>query len=256
MLAELGGVGRASPSSHRQSQASRAFCGQLQPPRGDEIQAGGLGHDGGQTRMAKPFLETGEEGGLVPGLDIDDPIRPETRLTQGRSEQVGSGDAPEHLALPPGRDPGGEEGGGGSVHGFLSSAGDFMESSKRKASARQMPVQIAYSERQNAGDASRPVLQGANPIAQAVEPGRQAGMHWRPPVPRLLNVLVMFSVLMGRGVNLRQTLIPARTSRRWPLKPLWRRSVLAFLGKSAINGNPKRRPACATSTSSSCRSMR
>lgn len=94
MLTEVGGVRSPSPSPHRQTQAARVFGGQLQPSGRDETEAGGLGHDGGQTGMTKAFLETGEEGRLVPGLDIDHPVRPQTGLTQGRGEEVGAGHAP------------------------------------------------------------------------------------------------------------------------------------------------------------------
>ena len=126
MLTEVGGVAGASPSSHRQTQAARALGGQLQPAGGDETETGGLGHDGGQTGMTKAFLETGEKGRLVPGLDIDHPVRPQTGLTQGRCEEVGAGYAPQHLAGPPGGDACGEQGGCGAVHGLLAAACDLM----------------------------------------------------------------------------------------------------------------------------------
>ena len=98
----------------------------MQPSGRDETEAGGLGHDGGQTGMTKAFLETAEKGRLVPGLDIDHPVRPQTGLTQGRCEEVGAGYAPQHLAGPPGGDACGEQGGCGAVHGLLAAACDLM----------------------------------------------------------------------------------------------------------------------------------
>lgn len=126
MLTEVGGFRSPSPSAHRQTQAARVFGGQLQPSGRDETEAGGLGHDGGQTGMTKAFLETAEKGRLVPGLDIDHPVRPQTGLTQGRCEEVGAGYAPQHLAGPPGGDACGEQGGCGAVHGLLAAACDLM----------------------------------------------------------------------------------------------------------------------------------
>jgi len=99
----------------------------LQPSGRDQTEAGGLGHNGGQTRMAKAFLETAEEGRLIPGLDIDDPVRPQTGLTQGWGEEVGAGHAPKNLTGTPGCDSGREQGCGGAVNGLLAPAGDLVK---------------------------------------------------------------------------------------------------------------------------------
>ncbi len=143
MLTEVGGVGRPSPSPHRQTEAARAFSGQLQASGSDETEAGGLGHDGGQTGMTKAFLDTGEKGRLIPGLDIDHSVRPQTGLTQGRGEEVGSRDAPQHLARTPGRDPCREQGGRCAIHGLLASARDLVDGAERQAAAGQMAVELA-----------------------------------------------------------------------------------------------------------------
>ena len=158
MLTEVGGVRSPSPSPHRQTQAARAFGGQLQPSGRDETEAGGLGHDGGQTGVTKAFLETGEEGRLVPGLDIDHPVRPQTDLTQGRGEEVGAGHAPQHLAGPPGGDPGREQGCGGAVYGLLTSAGDLVKGAERQTAAGQVSVEVVNPEREDARGASAPLL--------------------------------------------------------------------------------------------------
>ncbi len=166
MLTEVGGVAGASPSSHRQTQAARALGGQLQPAGGDETETGGLGHDGGQTRMTKPFLETSKERGFVSGFDIDHSVWPQTGLPQGRGEQVRAGHAPENLTRTPGCDPGREQGCGRAVHGLLTSAGDLVKGAERQAAAGQVSVEVADPEREDARGASAPLLKGAYSIAQ------------------------------------------------------------------------------------------
>ncbi len=227
MLTEVGGVGSPSPSPHRQTQAARAFGGQLQPSRCNETQAGGFGHDGGQPRMAKAFLETGEEGSLVPGLDIDHPVRPQTGLTQGGGEEVGAGHAPQYLTGSPGDDPCREKGGRSAVHSFLASACDLVDGAQSKAAAREMAIEVCHPEGQHGRCVPAALLKGVDLIAQCVEPSRKAGVHERPPVPKAdkcsCNVLVLY------GAESQPSLVPyplrraicgspvraARVSGRW-----------------------------------------
>ena len=51
-----------------------------------------------QSAVAQALLETGQDGLLVSGLHIDDPVGRQPSLSEGGSEQVLAGDAPEHLA--------------------------------------------------------------------------------------------------------------------------------------------------------------
>ncbi len=115
--------------------------------------------------MAKAFLETGEEGRLVPGLDIDDPVRPQTGLTQGWGEEVGAGHAPKNLTWTPGCDSGREQGCGGAVNGLLASAGDLVKGAQRQTAAGQVSVEVTNPEREDARGGSTPLLQGAYSIA-------------------------------------------------------------------------------------------
>ena len=72
--------------------------------------------------MAKAFLETGHQGLFVAGLDIDDPIRPQPGVTEGRGEQVRPRDAPEHGARQAGDNARREQRGGGAPHGVVAAA--------------------------------------------------------------------------------------------------------------------------------------
>ena len=132
MLTEVGGVRSPSPSPHRQTQAARAFGGQLQPSGRDETEAGGLGHDGGQTGMTKAFLETGEKGRLVPGLDIDHPVRTKARLLETGGEEIGLRHAPEDLSGKPRGNPGCKAGCGGAIHCAIAAACHLVEAAERQ----------------------------------------------------------------------------------------------------------------------------
>ena len=69
--------------------------------------------------MAKSLLETGENGGLVAGLDIDHPSGWQAGLGQGGREEVLPRDTPQDAPLRSGSDAGGPEGRGRAVDGAV-----------------------------------------------------------------------------------------------------------------------------------------
>ena len=85
--------------------------------------------------MTQAFLDTGQDGLVVPGLNIDHAIWRETGLGQRRCEEVGTGDAPQHLALGARSNPGGKERGGGTVDRAVTAARDLVQRAKRQAFA-------------------------------------------------------------------------------------------------------------------------
>ena len=97
----------------------------------------------------KPFLETGEHGLLIAGLDIDDAVGQETGLGEGGREEILPRDAPQHLAPCARGDAGGEQRRGRAVDGAIAAAGDLMQRAERQTASRQMPVDRLDTERQH-----------------------------------------------------------------------------------------------------------
>ena len=98
--------------------------------------------------MPQPFLEAGEHRLLVAGLDVDDPVRSKPGLGDGRREQVLPGDAPQHLALGPGGDAGGEQRGRRAIDGAVAAAGDLVQRPECQPAAGKAAVDRVDAERQ------------------------------------------------------------------------------------------------------------
>lgn len=59
--------------------------------------------------MAQALFHAGEHRFVIAGLDVDHAVRDQPRLRHRRREQIGSGEAPEHLAATPRGNPGAEQ---------------------------------------------------------------------------------------------------------------------------------------------------
>lgn len=77
--------------------------------------------------MAQALLHAGEHGLVVAGLDIDHAVGNQPCLCNRRREEIGPGQAPEHLAPGPGCHSGAEKGGRGAIDGAVAASGDLME---------------------------------------------------------------------------------------------------------------------------------
>ena len=86
-------------------------------------------------------------------------------LGQGRREQILPGDAPQHLALGPRRDAGGEQRRGRAVDRAVAAAGDLMQRAERQSASRQTPVDSLDSERQDDPAMGRRAGQALNALA-------------------------------------------------------------------------------------------
>lgn len=104
--------------------------------------------------MPQAFLDRGQERGLLAGLDIDDAIGMQPRLGQSGGEQVAPGQAPQHRALEPRRDPGSEQSCGRPMNRPVATAGHLVQRAERQAAARQTPVDRLDSERERAARTS------------------------------------------------------------------------------------------------------
>jgi hypothetical protein len=94
--------------------------------------------------MPDAFLEAGQHGFLVAGIDIDDPVSGEADLGQGRRKQVLPGDA-----LRPGGDAGCEQSRSSPVDRGISAASDFVQRPKRQPAAWQPIVDGGKAEGQD-----------------------------------------------------------------------------------------------------------
>ena len=108
--------------------------------------------------MAQAFLHAGEHRLVVAGLDVDHPVGNEPSLGDRRREEVGTGDAPENLALRPRGDACAEESRCRAVDGTVSAAGDLMQRAERKPTAGQTRVDLSDPEREHRSGTLRAAL--------------------------------------------------------------------------------------------------
>ncbi len=73
------------------------------------------------------FFDEGQDITVMGGLDIDDAIRMQTGPQQARGEEVAPGQAPENRPFEPGRDTGGEQGGGAGKLGSQSRLDNLVQ---------------------------------------------------------------------------------------------------------------------------------
>lgn len=99
--------------------------------------------------MAQPFLHAGQDALVGPSFGIDDPVRMQSGLRQGRGEQIPVADAPQNWPMRPGQDSGGKQGRCRSVQGAIAAARDLMERAQGQAASRQPVIDFRFPERQN-----------------------------------------------------------------------------------------------------------
>jgi len=98
--------------------------------------------------MAQSFLATGQHRLLVLRLHVNDTVRRQTGLGEGRGEQILPDQAPQHRPLAARGNPGGEQGGSSAVNRAIAAASHFMQRPQREAAARQTRVNRRQTERQ------------------------------------------------------------------------------------------------------------
>ena len=118
--------------------------------------------------MPQSLLETGQQARLVCGLETDQPSGVETRLSKGRGEEVGPGDAPQDRTWQAGGNPRSEKGRCRAVDRPVSAAGHLMQRPQDQSALGQGGVERGDSERQDAG---RPAIPGF----KMLDPGAQFG---------------------------------------------------------------------------------
>ncbi len=92
------------------------------------------------------FFDKRQDITVMGGLDIDDAIRMQTGPQQARGEEVAPGQAPENRSLEPGRDAGGEQGGGSGKLGSRSRLDDLVQAATGQAMAGKVFVDGWHAE--------------------------------------------------------------------------------------------------------------
>lgn len=95
----------------------------------------------------------------------------QTRLRQGRKEQVRTCQAPDDLAFGASSDPGHKQSGGCPVDGAGPAAGTLVQRPIGQSAARKPLVDLRHAERQNASVAPTGAFEVRDLLAQAVEDG-------------------------------------------------------------------------------------
>src|SRR3546814_13046898 len=85
--------------------------------------------------MAQTFLDTGQDGLVVPRLDIDHTVWRKVGLGQRRSKEVGTCEAPQPLALGARGNPGGDERGRRAVDRAVTDTRDLVQRAEPTAFA-------------------------------------------------------------------------------------------------------------------------
>ena len=83
-LAKVRGLCRTPPAPEREAQRAALAGGQVQPARDGHRETGRFRHNGRKPAIPQPLLHAAEHGCLVPRLDMDHPVRMQTRLRQPR----------------------------------------------------------------------------------------------------------------------------------------------------------------------------
>jgi len=141
----------------------------MQPPRRRHRQLCHFGDNGTQTAVPDPFLETGEHRLLVAGFDVDNPLRTETRLSQGRGKEVLPCEAPEDLTFGARSYAGGEQCGGGAINRAVAASRNFMQRSQQQTAVRQSTVNLRNAKRKRGSSPGSLTFQHPDAPAQVVD---------------------------------------------------------------------------------------
>ncbi len=122
--------------------------------------------------MAQPFLEAGQGRLLIPGFDIDHPVRRQPGRFQPRRKQILITHAPEDLPLGAGHDAGGKQSRGRTIKRAIAGTGDLMQGAQSQPAARQTRIHLRQPKRQNPAQAAIRRLNPADFFAQKIDGGR------------------------------------------------------------------------------------
>lgn len=153
------------------------FGGKLQAPAFQHRQSHELAHDRAEAAIGQGLLHGGKHVLLPIALDEDDAVRIEARLGQRREKQVWTRQTPDDLAFGAGRNPGNEQGGGGSIDGTDATACELMKSAARKTASWQHGIDLGDTEGQAFQWHRRATPKGGDTAAQIGYDVRACSRH-------------------------------------------------------------------------------
>ncbi len=170
-------------AAEQQADGAAGLGGEMEAAGGGEADPGrNLGHDAGEAGVSEGFLHD-QEGGLAPGLGVDDAGGVEACGGECGGEEVLLLEDPEDGAGAAGEDAGGEEGGGCGEFEVDAVAGDFVEGGGGESSAGEGCVDEGDAEGEGLGvGGGRAAFDAGDGGAEVIE-GCGSGVH----VPNLFS---------------------------------------------------------------------
>jgi hypothetical protein len=139
-------LGLAAPSADDEREGARALRSELQATRRGRRKAADLSDDTSEAAMPEALLHDGEDFRILPGFDIDHPIRVKPDTGKSGSEEIPSPKAPQHRAREFGEMPCHKEAGERGMLRGRPGLHDFVNGSKLEASGWKVFVDIPYAE--------------------------------------------------------------------------------------------------------------
>ncbi|MBB4443476.1 hypothetical protein GGE15_006778 [Rhizobium esperanzae] len=184
-LTKIRSLGRAPPSSKRNSDRSRRFSRKLQPSGSRHRQSHQLGDDGAKPAKTQTLLEIREHILFPVGLNINHPVMMEARLRQCRRKQIRPCQAPKDVALCARNNPGDKQRGGCAMHRIATTTSHFVQGTASQPTARKLCVDLGYSERQHLALARSSAFKPPDAVLQLGN-DRVGGSDWhRFPTSRV-----------------------------------------------------------------------
>ncbi len=115
--------------------------------------------------MAERLLHGGQDFGILPGFDIDDPVGMEADSGEGGREKVATSEAPEDRALEPGEAAADEERRGRDMLRLEPALGEFVQGAERQPAPGEMRVQRLDAEGESATFRPRRAVERDDPAA-------------------------------------------------------------------------------------------
>ena len=121
--------------------------------------------------MAQPFLEARQRRLLIPGFNVDHPIRRQPCRFQPRRKQILVPHAPQDLALGARHDAGRKQSRSCTIQRAIACTGDLMQRAQSQSAARQTCIHLRQPKRQNAAQAAIGRLKPTDFFAQKIDGG-------------------------------------------------------------------------------------
>ena len=137
----------------------------MQTARGCHWQPRNLAHHRRQPGLTQAFFEAQQHARIIIRFGIDNAVRVQANAGEGRGEQIGPAQAPQHHPIEPRQNACDEQRRGGGLRRI----GDLMHRAQSKPPLRQMPVERGDPKRQHRARRAAGMFDAGDPGAQCVE---------------------------------------------------------------------------------------